>query len=540
MIETSVIDCTSNYGVSTPQNQWTQQNPPEWLIDGYGTRADSGVRVSENQTLAQSAIWQGINVLAGDVGQLPLQVKRKTGAETKEIDFNHPGGKLMRLGPSDIMRACTFREIMQARAILHGNGLAWIHRDPMTGAPVRMDPIDPRWAYPIWGDDGSLYIQAQWPTYWSVRNNAQVETYYIPYADVLHIPSLTSDGLWGRSMVGLHRNTVGMSSALQKHGNFSFANGTAVGGIVTRQRPWNEEEKNAYRKDFESFHRGVGNTARTAFMGQGDSYERLAINNIDAQWIEARKFSREEAAALLGLPGYKVGDWSGAKWSNVAQMNRDYHQSSLSRVLNKWVEECNVKLLSPRQIDRMTHWWEFNTNAFLSGDTESRYATYEVAIRSRIMSPNEARELEGWNPYEGGDSYENPNTTSPNSQPQEPTGTEDAQEEQMAMKLFARECHKVVRAEGDAIRSAARKPERFVDRMSSYYGGEFQTNVAGLIGLDAADEYAQRRLQDMLTYASGSKEDLLSKCESDSAETRKRATALINMEYQANGHQSIS
>jgi hypothetical protein len=344
-------------------------------------------------------------------------------------------------------------------------------------------------------------------------------------------------------MVGLHRHTVGMSSALQKHGNFTFQNGAAVGGIVTRQMPWNDEdEKNAYRQDFESFHRGVGNTARVAFLGGGTTYERLAISNIDAQWIEARKYSREEAAALLGLPGYKVGDWSGAKWSNVAQMNRDYHQSALSRWLNKWREECNSKLLTPRQLDRRTHWWEWNTNAFLSGDTESRYGTYEVAIRNRIISPNEARELEGMNPYEGGDSYENPNTSSnSNQEPSEAAeaedvkGTDEAKEEQLAMRLFARECNKIAKAEGDVVRKAAKNPERFLTRMESYYSGEFHLAVADIIDPQDADKYAQGRMQDMLEYANGNRDDLVAKCERDSAETRKRAAALVNIGATNNG-----
>ena len=531
-----------NSGLHEPVKNWGTVDP----FFSYGLRSDSGVRVDEARTLEQAPIWQGINVLSGDIGQLPLQVKRQVTEDTTEIDYSHNGGRLMRMGPSDIMRACTFREILQARALLHGNGLAWIRRDPISGKPVRMDPIDPRSAYPIWSDAGDLYIQAQFPAYPSVQNDgSSTETRYIPYADVLHIPSLTIDGIWGRSMVGLHRHTVGMSSALQKHGNFTFQNGAAVGGIVTRMQPWNDEdEKNAYRTDFESFHRGVGNTARVAFLGGGTTYERLAISNIDAQWIEARKYSREEAAALLGLPGYKVGDWSGAKWSNVAQMNRDYHQSALSRWLNKWREECNSKLLTPSQITRRSHWWEWNTNAFLSGDTESRYGTYEVAIRNRIISPNEARELEGMNPYEGGDSYENPNTSSgsteePPAEEQDPAGTEEAQQEQLAMKLFARECHKVARAEGDVVRKAARNPAKFLQRMEAYYGGEFHLAVADIIDTAAADRYAQHRMQDMLRYADGSADDLLSKCEQDSTATRVRARALVNLGA-SNGYDRIS
>ena len=103
------------------------------------------------------------------------------------------------------------------------------------------------------------------------------------------------------------------------------------------------------------------------------------------------------------------------------------------------------------------------------------------------------------------------------------------------MRLFARECHKIAKAEGDVLRQAAKKPARFVDRMSSYYGGEFHMAVCEIISPEAADGYAQRRMQDVLSYADGSAQDLVSKCEQDSAEVRKRARALINLEWNSNG-----
>jgi hypothetical protein len=41
----------------------------------------------------------------------------------------------------------------------------------------------------------------------------------------------------------------------------------------------------------------------------------------------------------------------------------------------------------------------------------TRFNAYSLAIQNRIMNPNEVRQLESMNPYEGGDNYENPNIT---------------------------------------------------------------------------------------------------------------------------------
>ena len=62
---------------------------------------------------------------------------------------------------------------------------------------------------------------------------------------------------------------------------------------------------------------------------------------------------------------------------------------------------------------------EHDTHQLLRMRMSERYAAYQVAIASRFMSPNEARARENLMPYDGGDEFENPNTSS-GSEPKEP------------------------------------------------------------------------------------------------------------------------
>ena len=71
-------------------------------------------------------------------------------------------------------------------------------------------------------------------------------------------------------------------------------------------------------------------------------------------------------------------------------------------------QELNWKLLGNSD----EYYTKFNMNALLRADLKTRYESYGIAIANRFMSPNEARELEDMNSYDGGDKYENPNTTS--------------------------------------------------------------------------------------------------------------------------------
>jgi hypothetical protein len=60
-------------------------------------------------------------------------------------------------------------------------------------------------------------------------------------------------------------------------------------------------------------------------------------------------------------------------------------------------------LLSPEE--KAEYYFKFNFNALLRGDSAARGAFYREMIFCGMMSPNEGRELEDLNPYEGGDTY---------------------------------------------------------------------------------------------------------------------------------------
>ena len=48
---------------------------------------------------------------------------------------------------------------------------------------------------------------------------------------------------------------------------------------------------------------------------------------------------------------------------------------------------------------------KFSTGGLLRGDTAARTAYYSGMVNIEAMNPNEVRELEDMNPYEGGDEY---------------------------------------------------------------------------------------------------------------------------------------
>ena len=112
------------------------ENPAVWLTHALGgPSSDAGVKVNATTAMTHAALWQGINIIASDVGMLPLALMRQLGDRFDE-ERNHPAARVMIEQPNETMSSVDFRELMISRAVLWGNACAAILRNELTREPV--------------------------------------------------------------------------------------------------------------------------------------------------------------------------------------------------------------------------------------------------------------------------------------------------------------------------------------------------------------------------------------------------------------------
>ena len=98
-----------------------------------------------------------------------------------------------------------------------------------------------------------------------------------------------------------------------------------------------------------------------------------------------------------------------ATWSNSEEMGRQFLIYTLMPWIKAWESAIRRSVFSPQERD--TLYAEFLLDDLLRADTARRAEAYSKLIAARILSPNEARAMENLPPYAGGDTYENPNTS---------------------------------------------------------------------------------------------------------------------------------
>jgi HK97 family phage portal protein len=479
----------------------TTSSPASWFVDWIRQReSDSGVEVTGQSIMQYAPVWYAVNKIAGRISQLPLLLYRVRGKKRTERDeaTAHPAYRLMRDLPNDMMTPSVFKETMMHHVLLWGNGRAAIVRNGRKD-PVEVWPMLPdRTTTVLIGREQTASSESdllmQPAVAWEKWHRLEVDgkTAFFHDDDVLHISGLGYDGIVGYSPIDYARNSVGLGLASERQSNRHYKYG-AVPGLMLKAPAGvfrKAEDAAEFLRQFREYHEGSDNVGKTALLREGIEPVPLTMSAKDSETAILRQMQREEVEMLFGIESMP-GDKAASSYGSLEQRTRSELINTLGRWLNRWVEECNIKLLTWKQRQDRSHEFQFDTQELLTATLQETMEFLGSAIDKRILSPNEARDWLGYPPYVGGDTYENPNTTSgkqSTTDDQEPDDDETKDDEgepaaddtsaaeataaratATAKRLLASRLQELIRVESHRAEQAAAKPGEFIGWLDAFY-----------------------------------------------------------------------
>lgn len=470
-------------------------SPSQWLLNwvrGYWDDDSSSRTVSSEAALSYAPIWYGVNKIAGHIAQLPIGVYQRVerGGERRR---DHPTARIMRR-PNAYQTATIFREQLATHSLLEGNGRAAVVR--ASGRVVELIPLHPE-CTATGMIDGVKVHATRPPKDDRLRrffedidgeNGNGTGVIMLDDADVLHVLGLSIDGICGLPLRNVAKRNLNAAIDTEKR----FAKGMEQGfaGSLMLQAPAgvlrNEDEAKKFMEHFEQRHNSPEKAGKPGLLREGMTANILQSSNRESEMTDNRKFQRQDAALWLGLEQI-LGDDSSVSYNSLEQKNLAYLMNCLNRWLKRWEEEIEAKLLPTRQFMRDSHYVRFNTAALLKSDYQSSVESLGVAIGARILSPNEAREKLDMLPYEGGDTYENPNITPGQGGASQASEDDETQDEsinnasQSELAVIAR-LENLVGCEANRVQQAAEKAsangKNFLEWVESWYSEKWEPKLA--------------------------------------------------------------
>lgn len=447
----------------------------------FSTRNESasGQSVDADSALSLSAIFAGVNFLSEIISSLPLRVIRQEG-DRKEPARTHRAYAVLGWKPNPWMTGKTARKVMEWNRLLGGKACAEIQWD-MGGNVVAYWPLE-YWRVQEKYDDDGLY-------YWiDCERRVEVE-------DMIYVPLTSCDGVEGVGFLDYAIESLGLSLSAQECAALFFGNGSRASGILKHPGNPSKEQRAEFRKTWEETH-GGRNQHKVAVMYGGWEYQPDTGNvpPDNAQLLESRKFSVEEAARWLNLPPNFLGDLTHATFSNIEEQGINLVIYALSPILVGYEQEFDRKLLSPP-----TLYSKHNVHKLLQGNHKAQGEFYKIMSMIGVYSVNDICDIEDRNPIgpmgdirfvqanmktleqaqheaanPGGTKPTAPVTEAESSDAEGDDDATDPEAESMAdraalLAMVTDTVQRMLKKEANAVTRAAAKPESFLSWIDSFY-----------------------------------------------------------------------
>lgn len=355
-------------------------------IDLGGT-AIVNPRMAENL----STVLACIGAISSAMASLPAYVYRKL-AKGREIDAGHPLATLITNGPNQHQTWADWVEWVIASVLLRGNALAEIVTDSR-GAVSELRPIPWEWCSVQLLPNGRLAYDVVEMT---AIGGGTGRPRRLLQGEVFHLRDRSDDGLLGRSRLQRAASVVQAGLSIQTFANELYRNGINPSGALQLDQKLTQEQRDQLATNFRNSFAGPTKAARALVLDQGMKWEQISISPEDAEFLASRRFTVEELARLFNVPPPMAGDLSHGTFANVETLVRFFATNTLTPWVKKIESEFTRSVFSAA--NRSTHCLELDLSGLLRGDPAQRWAAWKIARDADILSADEIRQEEGWNP----------------------------------------------------------------------------------------------------------------------------------------------
>lgn len=376
------------------------------MLGAAGSRA--GVMVTRDVALQCGVAFACARVIADGLSQVPFRLMRKSSEDRIRVAATeHPLSELFDWQPNEWQTSTEFVEQIALHLAFCNNAYVW--KNIALQRVGELLPLEPNRV--------RVRREATRIRYWyTPEGKTEIE---LPAHEVWHLRGPSWNGWQGLDAIRLAREAIGLSLAAESHGAASFSNGVNISGILTTEASLTKEQRAAMRESFMEVHGGTQNAGRVAMMSNGVKFVGMTANNVDSQWVESRKFQIEEICRYFRVMPIMLGySDKTATYASAEQMFLAHVVHTLTPWYTRIEKSAAVNLLTAEE-RRTGYYFKFFTQALMRGAAKDRAEYYAKRFAVGSLSPNDIRELEDENPYEGGDQYRVPlNTVDPAAEPQ--------------------------------------------------------------------------------------------------------------------------
>ena len=345
----------------------------------------TGEIVTELTALAHSAVITAVTILADSIAAMPLELTRTRGGRIEKL----PTPSVLQR-PNDRQNMFEFVHQTMATLALHGNAYIYAPQGN-NGLPLEMRNIHPKAINKIAVSDTGEMIYEMGKQEYSSKDIRAIHWLILP------------NQLRGVSPIDTMRNTVGMGLAMDRFLAQFYGEGATPSSVLETDGALTPDQARQIRDSWEESHY---KHRKPAVLQGGLKWRSITTSAADMQMLEHKESIIRDIARVYRIPLHLIIGTGGDSqtYQNLEAVGSAFYQYTLLG----WVRRLETAFSEMLPINEQVR---FNASEFLRADLMTRVKAQQLQILSGTMTPNEAREIENREPYDGGNEFSAPSIT---------------------------------------------------------------------------------------------------------------------------------
>jgi len=369
----------------------------ESIADIIGAASSVGITVTPEKAMGVVTVFACVQWRASMIGHLPFKLLQSVGENTRTAR-EHPVALALD-GPHEEINRVDMLSSLEAQHALYNESYCQVIRN-LLGKVMGFVPIHPSRVERL-RFNANNQPDTSGRIVYKIDQNTILER-----ADILHIKGLSFDGVNPCRFGDYARECIGLAIALERDAGFTFSENVRFPNLLVTD---NEMSETAFTRVSTWLKSGVGTLLgrlKTTVLDSGLKPWEPKRNYQELEFSSNRKDQALAICRMLRVPPHKVGILDNAIKANIEAQQIESVTDVLAPIACLF--EAEFTRVLTRAERAAGYFLKFNLNALLRGTMKDRAEFYNVLLGKRVMNPNEARKLEDWNPYEGGDEFFGP------------------------------------------------------------------------------------------------------------------------------------
>jgi len=338
-----------------------------------------GMTNRSNAEYYRGWVFRCVSSIKDEIAKIDISLETQDKQGNIEVIHQHPALKLLHY-VNPFFTKYTLFERVQADLELFGNHY-WLLEKDSKGQPVEIYPLMPHLVRPV--VDATAYIK-----YYEYTVDGK--TWPIPVDNILHFKNYNPQSfIVGLSTIEAVRVSVDTDEAAKAYNRQFFKNNATPGIILEYPGNISAYTMAMLRQQWDEQHRGQA--ARTAIAAGGLKVHQMEYKQSDMQFIEQRKFSRDEIFALFGVSPTIAGVNDATVYAAAKAAEYTFASRTIEPKMVRIIDTLNEFLL-PLFKDTDGMLFRFKSPVPLDLATQTAY--YQSGINNGYLSPNDVRRMQ--------------------------------------------------------------------------------------------------------------------------------------------------